>query len=144
MSLQRNKVTVAGNLTRDPELKHTPSGMAVTEISVATNRKYKSKDGSLQEEATFVEVTFWGATAEAVAKFYERGRGILVDGRLKLDTWEDKETGAKRSKLRVVGESFDFTDSKPQDGSGAVNGAQAAPRAASAPVEPEDDQVIPF
>ena len=141
MSLQRNQVCIAGNLTRDPELKTTPSGVPVCEVTVATNRNYKDKNGVVQEEATFVEVTFWGKTAEAVGEFYAQGRGMLVDGRLKLDTWEDKETGAKRSKLRVIGESFDFTDSKPKDS--AVNGSQQQSRVSSVNDDDAGDE-IPF
>ena len=145
MSLQRNEVCIAGNLTRDPELRTTPSGVSVCEVSVATNRNYKDRDGVMQEEATFVEVTLWGKTAEAAAANLVKGRGILVDGRLKLDTWEDKETGSKRSKLRVVGDRFDFTDNKPQDGEPG-SGSRPQSRAASTPVnqDADDGDVIPF
>jgi single-strand DNA-binding protein len=113
----------------------------VCEVTVATNRNYKDRDGVVQEEATFVDVTFWGKTAEAVDRFFTQGRGMLVDGRLKLDSWEDKETGAKRSKLRVIGESFDFTDSKPKDG--AANGSQQQQQQ-SRVASVDDDDEIPF
>lgn len=146
MSHQRNEVLIAGNLTRDPELRHTPSGIAVCEISVATNRSYKDKDDQKQEEATFVEVTFWGQTAEAAAKTLSKGRGVILDGRLKLDTWDDKETGKKRSKLRVVSHRFDYLDPKPEHHGVSASGGDGA---VSRPINgssftDDDNSEIPF
>lgn len=136
---------IAGNLTRDPELRHTPSGVAVCEVSVATNRKYTDKDGQEQEEATFVEVTLWNKTAEAMGKYGSRGRAVCFEGRLKLDKWEDKETGAKRSKLRVVAERFDFTDPKPtHHGASGDNSAGVSRPASSTTVADDDEDDIPF
>lgn len=102
-----NKVILVGNLTRDPALRHTPKGTAVAEVGLACNRRYKVGD-EMQEEATYVEVTFWGRQAETLANYLEKGSPLYVEGRLKLDQWDDKETGKKRSKLGVIGESFQF------------------------------------
>lgn len=116
-----NKVLLMGNLTRDVELKHTPSNMAVANIGIATSRKFKGKDGELKEETTFVDCEAWGATAENMAKFFSKGRPVFIEGRLKLDQWEDKD-GSKKSKMRVVVESFQFVDSKGGGGSGGSGG----------------------
>lgn len=106
-----NQVILIGNLTRDPELRVTPTGTAVCQIGVAVNDVWKGKDGELREEVTFVDVDVFGRQAEVIAKHMAKGRSILVDGRLKLDTWETKE-GDKRSKLKVVLESFQFIGSR--------------------------------
>jgi single-strand DNA-binding protein len=108
-----NRVQIAGNLTRDPELRYTPKGTAVCRIGVAVNRKWKGEDGELKEEVTFVDCDAWNKTAEAIGQYLKKGRGIYVEGRLKLDQWEDKQTQEKRSKMKVVVESFQFTDRKP-------------------------------
>lgn len=100
-----------GNLTRDPEMKYTPKGTAVTELSLAINRTYQV-DGEKREEVTFVEVTFWGKGGEVIAQYLRKGAPLYVEGRLKLDTWDDKETGKKRSQLRVNGEEFQFLGGK--------------------------------
>ena len=107
-----NKLQLIGNLTRDPELRHTPKGTAVSEISLAINRQWTNEAGQKQEEVTFVEVTFWGRQAETLQQYTAKGDPLFVEGRLQLDTWDDKDTGKKRSKLRVVGESFQFLRSK--------------------------------
>ncbi len=103
-----NKVMLLGNLTRDPEIRHTPKGNAVTDISIAVNRRVQDGNGGWKDEATFVEVTVWGNTAENAHKYLSKGRGVFIEGRLQLDTWDDKETGKKRSKLKVVGEIVQF------------------------------------
>jgi len=118
-----NRVTLIGNLTRDPELRHTPTGRAVAELGIAVNRTWTNDQGQKQEETTFVDVTFWGRQAESAQQYLTKGRPIYIEGRLNLDTWDDKETGKKRSKLRVVGESFQFLDSKPGGGSGGSAGS---------------------
>src|SRR5882762_10819578 len=94
-----NKVILAGNLTRDPELRYTPKGSAIADLSVAVNRTWKTETGETKEEATFVEVAAYGRTAEVIAQYLKKGRPILIEGRLKLDQWDDKQTGQKRSKL---------------------------------------------
>jgi len=154
-----NKVILAGNLTRDPELRYTPKGMAVVKLGMAVNRTWKSESGENKEEVTFVDVDVWGRQAEVIAQYMRKGRPLLVEGRLKLDTWEDKNTHQKQSKLKVVLESFSFIDSKGGDGGGGASpggmsggsprSASPAPKsAAAAPPEnneppPEDDDV-PF
>lgn len=107
-----NKLMLIGNLTRDPELRHTPKGTAVAEISLAINRTWTNESGQKQEEVTFVEATFWGRQAETLQQYTSKGDPLFIEGRLQLDTWDDKDTGKKRSKLRVVGEHFQFLRSK--------------------------------
>ena len=97
-----NRVILVGNMTRDPELRTIPSGMSVTDIGLAVNDRRKDANGNYTEETTFVDITFWGRNAEIVAEYARKGTQILVEGRLKLDTWEAE--GQKRSKLKVVGE----------------------------------------
>jgi single-strand DNA-binding protein len=138
-----NKVIIAGNLTRDPELRYTPKGTAVTKIGLAVNRTWKSETGETKEEVTFVDVDAWGRQAEVIAQYMKKGRPLLVEGRLKLDQWEDKNTHQKQSKLKVVLEGFTFIDSKGAD-SGAPSEAPRsrsapAPAAAAAPGVPEPD-----
>lgn len=97
-----------GNLTRDPELRQTQSGTSVCRFSIAVNRSYNSQDGSLRDETCFVEIDCFGKSAENVAKYFSKGKPILVEGRLRQDSWEDKQTGQKRTKLMVVLERFEF------------------------------------
>ena len=121
-----NKVILAGNLTRDPELKYTPSGMAIAKIGLAMNRKWKTETGEMKEEVTFVDVDAFGRQAETIGQYLKRGRPILIEGRLKLDQWDDKQTGQKRSRLGVVCESFQFLDSgRPGEGGGMSGGGGA-------------------
>ena len=106
-----NKVILAGNLTRDPELRYTPKGMAIAKVGLAINRKWKSETGEMKEEATFVDVDAFGKTAETIGQYLKKGRPILIEGRLRYQTWEDKQSGQKKSKLGVVMETFQFLDS---------------------------------
>src|SRR5687767_14946466 len=106
-----NKVLLLGNLTRDPELRYTPSNMAVTTLGIAVNRRYKGQDGEMKEEVTFIDCDAWGRTAEVISQYLTKGRPIFIEGRLKLDQWQDKD-GGNRSKLKVVVENFQFVDSK--------------------------------
>lgn len=102
-----NKVILVGNLTRDPQVRHTPGGSAVAEIGLAVNRKWFNKNTNQhQEEVTFVDITLWGRTAEVASEYLTKGRSVLIEGRLQLDQWDDKESGQKRSKLKVVGENM--------------------------------------
>ena len=101
-----NKVMLIGNVTRDPEIKYTPKGSAVTDLGIAVNRVYTPEGGEKREETTFVDVTLWGRQAEIAGEYCKKGRSIYIEGRLQLDSWEDKTSGQKRSKLRVVGENF--------------------------------------
>ncbi len=145
-----NKVILAGNLTRDPELRYTPKGMAIAKITLAINRSWKSEAGEMKEEVTFVDVDAFGRTAENIGQYFKKGRPILVEGRLKYDTWEDKQTNQKRSKLGVVLENFQFMDSKgsgdgdaPRNRPAASASKAEAPSETDAPPPPEDDDV-PF
>jgi single-strand DNA-binding protein len=103
-----NKTILAGNMTRDPEIRVTPKGTSICQFSLAVNRTWKSESGEKQEEVSFIDCECWGKTAETVAKYFSKGKPIFVEGRLKQDTWEDKNTKEKRSKLKVVVEQFAF------------------------------------
>jgi single-strand DNA-binding protein len=103
-----NKVILAGNLTRDPELRYTPKGMAIAKFGIAINRNWKTETGESREEVTFVDIDAFGRQAETIAQYLKKGGGIIIEGRLRLDQWDDKQTGQKRSKLGVVVESFQF------------------------------------
>ncbi len=141
-----NKVILMGNLTRDPEVKYTSSGTAIANLSMAINRNWTNKDGQKQEDTTFIEVEAWDRQAEVIGQYLKKGRPLMVEGRLKYDQWDDKETGQKRSKLRVRLESFQFVDSRGEGGgSSASQGSAPAAGASGAAAAslPEDDDV-PF
>ncbi len=108
-----NKVILAGNLTRDPELRYTPKGTAIAKIGLAINRRWTTETGEQKEEVTFVDVDAFGRQAETIGQYLKKGRPILIEGRLKLDQWDDKQTGQKKSRLGVVLETFQFLDSGP-------------------------------
>jgi single-strand DNA-binding protein len=147
-----NRVIIAGNLTRDPELRYTPKGTAVARITLAVNRTYTAGEGGeKKEEVSFVDVDVWGRQAEVISQYMKKGRPLLVEGRLKQDTWEDKNTKQKQSKLKVVLENFSFLDSGNRGG-GNEGGAPAArtpsaavPSSAESPdAEPPQDDDVPF
>jgi len=110
-----NHVALIGNITKDIEVRFTPKGSAVCDLSIAVNRKYKTDNGETREEVTFVEITAFGKTAELAGQYLRRGAPVFIEGRLTMDTWEDKQTGQKRSKLKVICENLQFLGSK-QDG----------------------------
>jgi single-strand DNA-binding protein len=146
-----NKVILAGNLTRDPELRYTPKGTAVARITLAVNRTFTSGEGGeKKEEVSFVDVDIWGRQAEVISQYMKKGRPLLVEGRLKQDTWEDKNTKQKQSKLKVVLESFSFIDSGNRGGDGAPSVPPSRPAASAAPApeapdaEPPQDDDVPF
>lgn len=114
-----NKVLLIGNLTRDPDVRMMSNGRPVCNFGIALNRSYKDGEGNRKDETTFVDVECFGPRAEAVGRFFTKGRAIFVEGRLKLDQWESKE-GEKRSAIRVVLDNFEFVDSK-QEGSTTTN-----------------------
>ncbi len=124
-----NKVMIIGNLTRDPELRHTPKGTAVAELGIAINRAWKDDSGQKQEETTFVDVTLWGRVAEIAQQYLTKGSPCYIEGRLQLESWEDKTTGQKRSKLKVVGETLQLLGG--DKGSGATS--TRAPQGARSP-----------
>lgn len=154
-----NRVFLMGNLTRDVEMRHTPQNTAVGSFGLAVNRRYKTQDGQSHEEVTFVDCDAWGRTAEVMAQYLKKGRPVFIEGRLKLDQWQDQQ-GNKRSRLKVVVENFQFVDSGQGGGQGA--GAQGGGGQASGggsggggggssysqgnydsdPIPPDDD--IPF
>jgi single-strand DNA-binding protein len=116
-----NRVIIMGNLTRDPETRTIPSGNTVTKFSIATNRKFQGRDGNQQEEVAFIDCEAWGKPAEIIDKYMSKGRSMLVEGRLKFDSWESQQ-GEKRSKLLVVVENFQFTGGRGEDGDGDGGG----------------------
>ena len=117
-----NKVILLGNLTRDPQVRYTPSGTAVTDVGLAINRYWFDKQSNQRrEETTFVDVTLWGRTAEIAGEYLSKGKPVLIEGRLQLDTWQDKETGQNRSKLKIVGETLQLLGSR-GDGPGGGQG----------------------
>jgi single-strand DNA-binding protein len=140
-----NKVLLMGNLTRDVELKYTPANQAVANIGLAVNRRYKTAEGEQREETTFVDCEAWGRTAEVMNQYLAKGRPVFIEGRLKLDTWTDKD-GGKRSKHRVVVENFQFLDSRGGGGeySPSSSGSAAAGSGGTPQHEPIPDDDIPF
>ena len=117
-----NKVILMGNLTRDPEVRYTAGGTALSEITLAINRRWFDKaTNQSKEDTTFIDVTLWGRTAEVAGEYLSKGRPVLIEGRLHLDTWDDKETGQKRSRLRVTGEQMTMLGTR-GDGGGASGG----------------------
>src|SRR3954469_2615895 len=129
-----NKVILVGNLTRDPELRYTPKGTAIAKIGLAVNRTWRTETGEQKEEVTFVDVDVFGRTAENVGQYMRKGSPILIEGRLRLDQWDDKQTGQKRSKLGVVAETVQFLGSP--TGGGGEGGGGEAPRRPTAPSAP--------
>ncbi len=117
-----NKVMLMGNLTRDPQMKYLPSQTAVCEIGLACNRKYRTGDGQDREDVLFVDCTAFGRTAEVINQYCQKGKPIFIEGRLKLDTWEDKQGGGKRSKHTIVIENFQFIGGRDDSGGGGGGG----------------------
>ena len=142
-----NKVILVGNLTRDPELRYTPKGMAIAKLGLAVNRVWRNEAGETKEEVTFVDVDVFGRTAENVGQYMRKGRPILIEGRLRLDQWDDKQTGQKRSRLGVVAETVQFLGSPAGEGGPAPVAPRAARPAASAaptaPTEPVEGDLPP-
>jgi single-strand DNA-binding protein len=146
-----NRVVLVGNLTRDPQVRYTPSGTAVAEIGLAVNRTWFDKQtNTKREETTFVDVTLWARDAEVAGEYLTKGRQVLIEGRLQLDTWDDKQTGQKRSRLRVVcerlvmlGSKADGTSRGPASQSPAEPAGEPEIPAESAPPGPSEDE-IPF
>jgi len=159
-----NRVLLIGNLTRDPELRVTPKGTAICQFGLAISRSFKDESGQTREEATFVDIEAWGKQGETIAKYCTKGRPLFVEGRLRFDQWEDKTSGLKRNKLKVVLENFQFLGGR-EGGAPAAAGtpgaeegidqtverpASPAPRApggtrpAPAPQHDINDEDVPF
>src|SRR5438445_10633360 len=111
-----NKVILLGNLTRDPEVRYTPKGSAVCDLAIAVNRQYSLDNGEKREEVTYVDVVLWARLAEIAGEYLKKGRPVLIEGRLQMDSWDDKQTGQKRSKLKVVGEAMQLLGGRPGAG----------------------------
>jgi single-strand DNA-binding protein len=151
-----NKVMLIGNLTRDPEVRYLPKGGAVAEVALAVNRSYTLDGGEKREETTFVDIVMYSKLAEIAEKYLKKGRSVYIEGRLKLDTWDDKQTGQKRSKMRVVGEVMQMLGSRESSGGGSTESSyggeyedsdrpvQRPPaRSPSRPVTPSDPDLDP-
>jgi single-strand DNA-binding protein len=139
-----NRVMLMGNLTRDPELRYTPNGTAICKLGLAVNRRWRTQQGEQQEETTFVDCDSFGKQAEILNQYLRKGRPVFIEGRLRLDQWQDKQ-GGNRSKLMVVVENFQFIDSRGGDGggddsmSGAGSRSYGGNRGSSGPSGPADD-----
>lgn len=135
-----NKVVLLGNLTRDPETRTTGSGQSVTSFSLAVNRSWRGSDGQQQESVSYIDCTAWGKAGEIIAQYMGKGRALLVSGRLDQRSWEDKETGGKRSKVEVVVEDFNFVDGGGGGGnSGSDQQSGSKPRPAAKKQSPASD-----
>ncbi|MCC5839798.1 MAG: single-stranded DNA-binding protein [Opitutales bacterium] len=154
-----NKVILAGNLTRDPEKRVTPSGLTIVKLGLAVNRRFQTQSGEQKEEVTFVDIDAFGKPADIIAQYCQKGKGLLIEGRLRLDSWQDKTTGENRSKLGVVLENFQFLDSAGSGGGSGGSGGEnryesSSPPSRSAPpsAAPKrsaesnfpDDEDVPF
>jgi len=149
-----NKVILLGNLTRDPEVRYTPKGSAVCDLGLAVNRQYTLDSGEKREEVTFVDVVLWARLAEIAGEYLKKGRPVFIEGRLQMDSWEDKQSGQKRTKLRVIGETMQLLGSRPSSAGAAEAGEESRsarpaakttppPKPAGGAAEPDDDE-IPF
>src|SRR6202047_1072822 len=128
-----NKVILLGNLTRDPEIRYTPKGSAVCDLGIAVNRQYTLENGERREEVTYVDVVLWARLAEIAAEYLKKGRPIFIEGRLQLDTWDDKQSGQKRAKLRVVAESMQLLGGRPPGAGGGEGGESRRSKTAPPP-----------
>ncbi len=127
-----NKVILMGNLTRDPELRYTPANMPICKFGLAVNRRFKDgQTGEWKEEPTFVDVTIFGSRAEPFAKYHTKGKQAFIEGTLRMDTWEDKNGGGKRSKLYVVADTWEFVGGGKGEGMGGGGGAPMSRGAAT-------------
>lgn len=142
-----NKVVLVGNLTRDPELRYTPKGTAVAKLGLAVNRVWTNEAGERKEEVTFVDVDVFGRTAENAGQYLRKGRPVLVEGRLKLDQWEDKQTGQKKQRLGVVAEMIQFLGAggdKPAARDESVQPNPPVESQQSPPDGPPENDDVPF
>ena len=129
-----------GNLTRKPVLRRTPKGTSVTDVGLAINRYFSQDDGQRREETTFVDVTLWGRQAEIVCDYCDKGRPLYVEGRLNLDSWEDKTSGEQRTKLKVVGENIQLLGSRDGGSSGGSSSQSESSHEEQSHVEPSPQQ----
>lgn len=138
-----NITLLGGNLARDPELRYTPGGTAVVDFGIGVNRKWKTESGELKEEVSFFDCTAFGRTAENINEYFQKGSPILLEARLKQETWEDKTDGRKRSKVKLIVEKFHFVGSA--KGEGKVERPPRKSRPAASETPPDDDgDDVPF
>ena len=137
-----NSISLGGNLTRDPEVRVTPQGTAIAQFSIANNRKFKDASGAQREEVSFIDCEAWGKTGENIGKFFSKGAQICVQGRVKQDTWDDKATGQKRSKLKVVVDQFHFVGGKREQA--PVSGQEPRPSTPAPAGNTGSDEDVPF
>ncbi len=135
-----SKAIITGNLTRDPELRSTPNGASVCSFTVAVNRVYRDASGEQKEDVSFIDCSAWGKLAEMISQYAKKGTGVLVSGRLDQRSWEDKNTGQKRSHVEIVVEDFNFTGGGSRDngGSNASFGSSSSAGSSAADVPAED------
>jgi single-strand DNA-binding protein len=146
-----NKVMLIGNVTRDPEVKFTPKGSAVADLGLAVNRIYTNQAGERVEEVTYVDVELWGRLAEIAGEYAKKGRPVFIEGRLRMDSWEDKQSGQKRTRLRVVADGLQLLGSRPAGAPGGADEEAETPSAkpasqapARSALGPPADDDIPF
>lgn len=135
-----NKVLLMGNLTRDPETRYAGSGTAIVKFGLAVNERFQGADGQWQDRPTFVDVTMFGKRGEAFAKFHTKGKPAFIEGKLRLDTWEDKQDGSKRSKLYVVADAWEFCGGREEGGPGGSPQPRPRGRASESDVWGEDPE----
>ncbi|WP_437194307.1 single-stranded DNA-binding protein [Planctomicrobium sp. SH527] len=140
-----NKVILVGNLTRDPEVKYTTGGTAIAEIGLAVSRTwFDQKSNERKEETTFVDITLWGRQAEVAGEYLSKGRPVLIEGRLQLDTWDDRESGKKRSKLKVIGETMQMLGGRGENTGGGGGGGPRSSSRGSGGGAPQQDPIDSF
>lgn len=137
-----NIVIIKGNTTRDPELRYTPNGTAICSVGVAVNERWTDKSGEKQERVSFFDVEFWNKTAETVAQYFRKGKPILIQGKLRQDTWEDKQTGQKRSKVKIIADRFEFCGGDKGEAAAPGEAPQHAPDHEAPQADASDD--VPF
>ena len=140
---QLNKVFLIGNLTRDPELRVTPKGTAICQFGLAVNRQYKDESGATRDETAFIDIEAWGKQAELVSKYLQKGSPAFIEGRLRFDSWEDKQSGQKRNKLKVVLDNVQFLSRGGGGGAPANAGGGEAPAAVAGGDEPPAELISP-
>lgn len=136
-----SKAIIAGNLTRDPELRTTPSGASVCSFSVAVNRVYRDTSGEQKEDVSFIDCSAWGKLGEMISQYAKRGTGVLVSGRLDQRSWEDKNTGQKRSRVEIVVEDFNFTGNANRDGGSSYQGGSSSTSSSTSSADDMPDDI---
>lgn len=145
MSLNLNRVLIAGNVTRDPDVKFLQGDKCVAQFGLAINRRFKDSNGEQKDDTTFVDIEAWGRTAELVGQYLTKGKSCFIEGRLKLEVWDDKNGGGKRSKLKVIADNVQFTSPREGGDHPADSATDIAPaRSQKAPIASSGDEEPPF